>query len=362
MYNPVQLNAEYSTAITDKGLWPNLKILPDGNIGAFIYNRPSHGFDCGDVELYVSKDAGKSWQFRSQVSDHSDNPSQIRMNHAVGINSAGHIVAIVSGWSEGRQAPILKPQICISKDNGLSWERNIWFPSDEDCDFIPYGDIVLDDEGNLTVGLNTTRHTSGESNFYISRSLDNGNNWENPEYVHPNHGEVTLLKTRSNKWFAVGRDVSRLNSYCNQIAAPDPLSLFTSSDGREWEKKKRSLTLPGQIPGHLLELSDGRLLVTYGCRIIGLCGVQVITSDDDGETWSFPTILISYKGPSDCGYPSTVELENGTLLTAFYAGDYPDSPLGGLPTYPDYHMGTLHWSTDILTGSKKTLKDKMLKG
>ena len=36
MNNPVQLNAKYSTAIDNKGLWPNIKILPDGCIGAFI--------------------------------------------------------------------------------------------------------------------------------------------------------------------------------------------------------------------------------------------------------------------------------------------------------------------------------------
>ena len=112
--------AEYYVAVTEKGLWPNLKLLPDNSIGAFIYNHPLHGFGCGDIELYVSTDGGKTWSFRSKVSDHSDEPEKVRMDLAVGSNSEGGLVVLVSGWSENRQAPILDPQICISGDNGIS--------------------------------------------------------------------------------------------------------------------------------------------------------------------------------------------------------------------------------------------------
>ena len=142
MHDAVQLNAKSSTAITEKGLWPNLKILADGCLGVFIYNQPSHGFNCGNVELYVSRDSGKSWQFSSQVSDHNANPEQVRMNHAIGINEQAHIIAITSGWSAGREAPIIKPQIAISKDCGFSWQRTIWHIASE-YGFIPYGERWL---------------------------------------------------------------------------------------------------------------------------------------------------------------------------------------------------------------------------
>lgn len=343
--NAVQLNAEYSTAITGKGLWPNMKVLADGLLGVFIYNQPSHGYGCGDVEMHVSDDSGKSWQLRSRVSDHSDEPLKTRMNHAVGINTDGDIVVIVSGWSEGRNAPVLNWQVCISKDNGISWARTIFDFGDE-RKFIPFGDMTTDKDGNLIVALYARLSHEETPDFYLSRSSDGGCNWQVPEYVASAHGEVTLLRTKNDRWFAAGRDVSRKVKYCNQRAAADPLVLFTSPDGYKWTRPQ-VLTLPGQIPGHLLELSDGRLLVTYGSRIIGLCGVQAVISDDGGETWSVPAILINYKGPSDCGYPSTVELENGQLLTAFYAGKDPDPEMAGLPLHPEYHMGTLLWSPDI---------------
>ncbi len=351
MPDPVQLNAEYFTAIKNKGLWPNLKILPDGSIGAFIYNQPSHGYDCGNIELHVSNDAGTSWRFRSQVSEHEDEPLHVRMNHAIGINARGHVIAIISGWSEGRKEPVLSPQICISQDCGSTWKRSIW-QIDNDPGFVPFGDIVTDEENALKCAFYARKSPECSADFYISQSTDGGQSWQQPESMLPECGEVTLLKTTQNKWFAVGRDVSRKVKYSNMIAAPDPLLLFTSESGREW-RKDQVLTLPGQIPGHILELSDGRLLVTYGSRVTGLCGVQAMISNDGGRTWSIPVLLINYNGPSDCGYPSTVELADGSLVTAFYAGSNNDARLTGLPLHPEYHMGILRWQANIFLSEHK---------
>ena len=111
-------DAEFSVAINNKGLWPNLTLLPNGEIAAVTYNHPSHGFGCGNVELWISADQGNSWFFRSVVSDHSEDPALTRMNHGVGLNAKGEIIVLVSGWSEGRRAPILPIQRCLSSDNG----------------------------------------------------------------------------------------------------------------------------------------------------------------------------------------------------------------------------------------------------
>ncbi len=42
-------------------------------------------------------------------------------------------------------------------------------------------------------------------------------------------------------------------------------------------------------------------------------------SRDEGKTWEMAGQLYEGKD-SDLGYPSTVELKDGSLLTAFYAG------------------------------------------
>jgi hypothetical protein len=77
-------------------------------------------------------------------------------------------------------------------------------------------------------------------------------------------------------------------------------------------------------------------------------GVCARVSDDQGKTWSRPKVLISAPGPMDSGYPSTVEMDDGTLVTAYYAG--PRSVASArkyspyaMPWHQRYHMGICRW-------------------
>ena len=41
-------------------------------------------------------------------------------------------------------------------------------------------------------------------------------------------------------------------------------------------------------------------------------------STDDGQSWSEPLVIADDGAGYDLGYPSTVELDDGTLLTVWY--------------------------------------------
>ena len=71
------------------------------------------------------------------------------------------------------------------------------------------------------------------------------------------------------------------------------------------------------LPSHLLKLRDGRLLMTYGHRRAPF-GNQARVSSDNGKTWSDEMILSGDGIGGDLGYPSTVELDDGSLLTVWY--------------------------------------------
>jgi hypothetical protein len=71
------------------------------------------------------------------------------------------------------------------------------------------------------------------------------------------------------------------------------------------------------LPSHLVRLKDNRLLMTYGHRRQPL-GNQARLSTDHGRTWSDPIELSGDGITGDLGYPSTVELDNGTLVTVWY--------------------------------------------
>ena len=123
------------------------------------------------------------------------------------------------------------------------------------------------------------------------------------------------------------------------------LELFVSKDsGATWDNSG-PVTLGRQHPGHLLVLKDGLLLLTYGTRNRGLWGVGVRLSADQGQTWQPPRILVSLNlrepsfGPAfDVGYPSSLQSEDGTIVTAYYCN--------GIPSHQRYHMGIIRWHID----------------
>ena len=47
-------------------------------------------------------------------------------------------------------------------------------------------------------------------------------------------------------------------------------------------------------------------------------GNQVRLSDDEGLSWSEPILISGDGAGGDLGYPSTVQLEDGTLITVWY--------------------------------------------
>ena len=79
----------------------------------------------------------------------------------------------------------------------------------------------------------------------------------------------------------------------------------------------RLCRLAGAGPSHLLRLRDGRLLMTYGYRRAPFGNLARI-SEDHGRTWSAALVISDDGAGSDLGYPSTVELADGQLVTVWY--------------------------------------------
>ena len=91
----------------------------------------------------------------------------------------------------------------------------------------------------------------------------------------------------------------------------------SSDGGKNWTKPRQLLSDMGGVPPHLFRHSSGLLLCTYG-YVEEPFGVGVMFSLDEGETWETGHTLYTNPVSNDCGYPSTVELCDGSLLTVFY--------------------------------------------
>lgn len=81
---------------------------------------------------------------------------------------------------------------------------------------------------------------------------------------------------------------------------------------------KRTL-LPAAIstPPHLMQMTDGTLVLSYGYRSEPF-NIRAIVSKDNGESWSNEIELTSGGVDWDFGYPATIERGNGELLTVYY--------------------------------------------
>ncbi|HEX3501389.1 MAG TPA: sialidase family protein [Stellaceae bacterium] len=92
----------------------------------------------------------------------------------------------------------------------------------------------------------------------------------------------------------------------------------SSDGGLSWNRPEPT-PIDG-YPGHLLALSDGRILCVYGHREPDF-SIRAVQSMDGGRSWSVETTgTIRGALPNkDLGYPSSVQRPDGTVLTVYYA-------------------------------------------
>ena len=95
--------------------------------------------------------------------------------------------------------------------------------------------------------------------------------------------------------------------------------------GKTWSTPIPLLERNGGAPAHLIRHSSGVLISVYGYRNAPY-GIRAMFSRDEGKTWDTGYDLYINGVSSDLGYPATVELSDGSLLTVFYAKTHENGP------------------------------------
>jgi hypothetical protein len=339
-------------AIDDVCAWPNLSVTPSGTLLAVIFNQPTHGGWEGDVECWASSDGGRQWNLAGVPAPHDAGTN--RMNVAAGPGFDGTMVVLASGWSRRNRrgdysnphvGEVLPSWICVSGDEGRTWahEESRIAPPAEGQRLIPFGDVVQPSEGVLGACLYTATPDEPTGSFFYA-SEDNGASWVLRGTIRASDANETAPVVLCD-----GRLLAAVRT-----AADGHLDMFESTDsGASWQLLG-AVTQAGQHPGHLLELADGSVLLTYGIRNRGLYGVASRRSTDGGRSWDRQRLLVNltggglfdrtedaaqwYKRSQDVGYPASAELADGTLVTVYYCN--------GIPEHRRYHMGALVYTRD----------------
>ncbi len=323
---PREERPQVIVAVDNVCAWPNLTWMPDHSIIATIHNQASHLKLPADVDCWASTDGGQTWAKRGTAVPR-DNERVARGNVAAGIAGNGDLVVIASGWADPvapDRGGILPPVVSRSTDGGRTWSVDAQaFPHDGPGHgpLVPFGDILPGQDGLLRVALYGGK--PGTSAIY--RSADDGRTWGEPATISAGAviHEPAFLHLGGGRWLLAARY--------------DGLDLYTSDDDAMTWTRRQTLTGKQQHPGHLLRLHDGRILLSYGNRQDPK-GVDVRVSADDGATWSAPFRVVDFLG--DGGYPSSVQLPDGRVLTAYYAQR--------IVGHDRYHMGVAVWRLERL--------------
>jgi len=319
-------------AIDNVCAWPNLVMLKDGSLVAVVFNQPNHGRTEGDVDCWGSAD-GSFWKHLSTITRHD--PQTVRMNHAAGLNANGDLVVLCNGWDKvaperNKESRPIQTVVSISRDGGKTWEQGgPVLPNEPGLSWqVPFGDILPAANGDLVAG--TYAFGRGGGDIFAARSRDGGRTWTDiAPIVKDKHCEAAMLHLGGGQWLAASRRFGILD-----------LDIFASDDDALTWKHAVTLDVKPVSSAHLLKLSDGRVLLTYGNRTPKNVGIDARTSSDGGKTWGLPQRLVDLPEGGDSGYPDAVELPGGRVLVGFYASR--------VRQHQRYHMGVINLTVDEL--------------
>ncbi|HOK56459.1 MAG TPA: sialidase family protein [bacterium] len=227
----------------------------------FNFKNPDFMLIAIKNNLFFSDDRGKTLYGPCRLPSFGYDFNWARPDYVVREDGALILFSTVN-CSDGKEG---KPIAIISKNNGLSWEILSYISSEKNdyMQIMPSG-IILPD-GKILCAIRCQRYRHGYSFWsecYISE--DSGRSWQ---------------------------FLSRINDIGS--------------------------------PCHLLLLKDGRILATYGYRSYPF-GIRCSISEDYGKTWKNEFIIRDDGGSWDLGYPVSIQLDSGKILTFYYFNDKND--------------------------------------
>jgi Neuraminidase (sialidase) len=314
----------HQTVTSGLGYFPVAIRLKNGDILAVVRGGAPHIGVKGRLDMVRSADEGKTWSKPWTAIDQS----QDDRNPALGQLNDGTVVlayVIASGYDQSgerfkgnRNERIFDGVYLIfSKDNGQTWTKPVrdetikkFYSPVTGAAVSPYGKIVQLRDGTVLMAVYFDFYGDRGHESWVFRSKDNGKSWGEPAVMGKHYNETGIAALRD------GRVLAALRS-----EKGGHLAITESSDqGKTWSEPVQ-VTGDSEHPGDLIQLRDGRILLTYGERNAPR-GARAILSAD-GRKWdnSKPIVLADDAPVTDCGYPSSVEVGAGKIVTIYYQVD-----------------------------------------
>ncbi|HOL36170.1 MAG TPA: sialidase family protein [bacterium] len=249
------------------------------------------------------------------------------------------ISSVNLGYHTPEQVSFLEPKefdftnpdfmlIAIKNQLFFSWDRghNIYGP----CRLPGFGydiiwprpDYVVRDDGALILFATVNCNDGREGKPIAIISKNNGISWELFSYISEEKSEYMQIMP-SGIILPSGRMLCAIRCQRYKYGYSFWSECYASEDGgRHWRFLSRINDLGS--PCHLLLLDDGRILATYGYRSYPF-GIRCSISEDEGNTWKHELIIRDDGGSWDLGYPVSIQLDSGEIVSVYYFNDKNDS-------------------------------------
>lgn len=316
--------------------WPSIARADNGDLLVVASGmRTAHVDPFGKVIMMRSHDNGKSW---SNPMIALDTPLDDR---DAGILNVGDGRFIVTSFNNTRE--IQKNYI------SLPWSGRV-----EDAARIRmiygYLDCITDeDERKYYCSSFNVSHDNGESfsEFVPIPVTSPHGPMKTPDgriiWVGKNHksmpdpeGDILCYEIFEDHSYKKIGTITKISEYNKTLCEPHCIALdanhfichirvqdgcFTvwqceSYDGGKTWTKPVDLGVDGSPP-HLLSHSNGMLVSTYGKRSEPF-GISAMISKDNGKSWETEIPLVRDCMDIDIGYPCSVELNDGSIITVYY--------------------------------------------
>lgn len=336
--------------------WPTIARMRSGELlVVFSGDRDAHVCPWGKTYLVRSQDAGATWTAPSVV---NNTPLDDR---DAGIIETARGTLLVSwftsqafteryhaDWQQVPQpvwecwcrhaakldqetrARWLGNWVRRSPDGGATWGDPVRTAASA-----PHGPIQLRDGRLLYVG----RVNRGNQRLMaVEESLDDGRSWKVIASVQiPADESIEDYCEPHAVELADGHLVAMF-----RYQPPDEAQRFLrqseSHDGGKTWSVARKTPIWG-YPPHMIQLTNGWLVVAYGRRRPPF-GERACISRDGGATWDIEHEITLCEAPNDdLGYPASVQLADGSILTVFYQAG--EQASGG--RYHETSLMATHW-------------------
>ncbi|MBM4095076.1 MAG: exo-alpha-sialidase [Planctomycetes bacterium] len=311
--------------------WPTVVRRANGDL-MLVYSggRDYHVCPFGRLEMMISRDGGANWTMPRVLADSAIDDRD-------------------SGILETSKGTLL-----VTMFNSFAYQQHMNNPERLLAPTFGKETPSLLKRWKLMDAATTQEQKQAESGYWMLRSTDGGLNWSPPYRVpgYSPHGPINLLDGRI--FYATGNGkkavahVSRDDGLTWEALADLPVragelhavqaadgtlivhvrdkiatqegrvqntaQTVSTDGGKTWSEQKK---VADGYPSHLVRLRDGTLLMTYGWRVEPF-GIRGKISKDHGRSWSAEFILSDDAAGWDLGYPSTVQLADGMLVTIWY--------------------------------------------